>query len=91
MNGRSTAPDAARGTQRGGWAEVGTAPLKWLLRERVRLAQRVLEQTEMPVQRVAERASFNSTTALRRQFIEDRGNDSGEIPDDLSRRAGSGL
>ena len=51
-------------------AELGTTPLKWLQRERVRLAQRLLEQTEMPVQRIAERAGFGSAIALRRQFIE---------------------
>jgi transcriptional regulator GlxA family with amidase domain len=51
-------------------AELGTTPLKWLQRERVRLAQRLLEQTELPVQRIAERAGFGSAIALRRQFAE---------------------
>ena len=51
-------------------AELGTTPLKWLQRERVRLAQRLLEQTELPVQRIAERAGFGSAIALRRQFTE---------------------
>lgn len=51
-------------------AELGTTPLKWLQRERVRLAQRLLEQTELPVQRIAERAGFGSAIALRRQFME---------------------
>ena len=43
-------------------------PLDWLLQERVRLAQRLLEQTDLPVQRIAERAGFGSTVALRRHF-----------------------
>lgn len=49
-------------------AEFGTTPLEWLLAERVRLAQRLLEQTDLPVQRIAERAGFGSTIALRRHF-----------------------
>ena len=49
-------------------AEVGTTPLKWLQKERVRLAQRLLEQTELPVQRIAERVGFGSAITLRRQF-----------------------
>jgi transcriptional regulator GlxA family with amidase domain len=49
-------------------AELGTAPLKWLLAERVRLAQRLLEQTDLPVQRIAEKAGFGSSVALRRHF-----------------------
>lgn len=49
-------------------AELGIAPLRWLLQERVRLAQRMLEQTELPVQRIAERTGFGSAIALRRHF-----------------------
>jgi transcriptional regulator GlxA family with amidase domain len=49
-------------------AEFGTTPLRWLLQERVRLAQRLLEQTDLPVQRIAERAGFGSAIALRRHF-----------------------
>jgi transcriptional regulator GlxA family with amidase domain len=51
-------------------AEFGTTPLRWLLQERVRLAQRLLEQTDLPVQRIAERAGFGSAIALRRHFSE---------------------
>lgn len=54
-------------------AELGTTPLKWLQRERVRLAQRLLEQTELPVQRIAERAGFGSAITLRRQFADTLG------------------
>jgi transcriptional regulator GlxA family with amidase domain len=53
--------------------ELGTAPLKWLLGERVRLAQRLLEQTDLPVQRIAERAGFGSAIALRRHFTREVG------------------
>lgn len=48
--------------------EFGISPLKWLLQERVRLAQRLLEQTDMSVQRIAEKSGFGSAIALRRQF-----------------------
>lgn len=54
-------------------AELGTSPLRWLLRERVRLAQRLLEQTDLPVQRIAERAGFGSAIALRRHFTREAG------------------
>lgn len=54
-------------------SELGTAPLKWLLTERVRLAQRLLEQTDLPVQRVAERSGFGSPVALRRHFTREVG------------------
>jgi transcriptional regulator GlxA family with amidase domain len=54
-------------------SELGIAPLRWLLHERVRLAQRLLEQTELPVQRIAERAGFGSAIALRRHFTREVG------------------
>jgi transcriptional regulator GlxA family with amidase domain len=54
-------------------SEMGTAPLKWLLRERVRLAQRLLEQTDLPVERIAKKAGFGSTIALRRHFSREAG------------------
>src|SRR5690606_7693219 len=50
-------------------AELGTAPLRWLLHERVRLAQRLLEQTDLPVQRIAARGGFGSAISLRRHFV----------------------
>jgi transcriptional regulator GlxA family with amidase domain len=49
-------------------AEFGITPLRWVLKERVRLAQRLLEQSDLPVERIAERAGFGSAIALRRQF-----------------------
>jgi AraC family transcriptional regulator, transcriptional activator FtrA len=50
--------------------EFGITPLRWLLQERVRLAQRLLEQTDLTIQRIAERAGFGSAIALRRHFTE---------------------
>jgi AraC family transcriptional activator FtrA len=51
-------------------AEFGITPLRWLLEERVRLAQRLLEQTDLSIQRIAERAGFGSVVSLRRHFAE---------------------
>jgi transcriptional regulator GlxA family with amidase domain len=34
------------------------------------IAQRLLEQTDLPVQRIAERAGFGSAIALRRNFAQ---------------------
>lgn len=51
-------------------AEFGITPLRWLLQERVRLAQRLLEQSDLPVQRIAERAGFGSAISLRRHFAD---------------------
>lgn len=54
-------------------SELGIAPLRWLLSERVRLAQRLLEQTDLSVQRIAERAGFGSAISLRRHFARELG------------------
>jgi AraC family transcriptional regulator, transcriptional activator FtrA len=49
-------------------ATAGTTPMQWVLRQRVLLAQRLLETTDEPVDRVAELAGFGSTAALRQHF-----------------------
>lgn len=51
-------------------AEFGITPLRWLLQERVRLAQRLLEQTDLSIQRIAERTGLGSAVSLRRNFTE---------------------
>ncbi len=47
---------------------VGATPGEWLARERLRLAQRLLEQTADPVAVVARRAGYASAATLRAQF-----------------------
>jgi transcriptional regulator GlxA family with amidase domain len=47
---------------------TGSTVLHWLLTERLRLAQRLLEQTDQPIARVAELSGFRSTEALRHRF-----------------------
>lgn len=47
---------------------TGSSVLQWLLTERLHLAQRMLEQTDQPIERVAELAGFGSAEALRHHF-----------------------
>ncbi|MGN9846334.1 GlxA family transcriptional regulator [Nonomuraea sp. H19] len=47
---------------------LGTTPLQWLLQERVRLAQDLLETTDDPVESVARRTGFGNAANLRRHF-----------------------
>ena len=49
-------------------ASTGTTPHQWLLAQRVLLAQRLLESTDEPVERVAQRCGFASAAALRIHF-----------------------
>lgn len=48
--------------------ETGTTPAQWVLDQRTRAAQRLLETTDLPVEHVAASAGFGSTTALRTHF-----------------------
>jgi transcriptional regulator GlxA family with amidase domain len=47
---------------------VGMPPGEWLHRERLRLAQRLLERTEDPIEAVARRAGYDSAVTMRAQF-----------------------
>jgi AraC family transcriptional activator FtrA len=47
---------------------TGTTPHQWLLAQRLLLARRLLETTDVPVERVAEEAGFGSPAALRLHF-----------------------
>jgi transcriptional regulator GlxA family with amidase domain len=47
---------------------LGTTPLQWLLQERVRLAQELLETTDDTVESVAMRAGFGTAANLRHHF-----------------------
>lgn len=49
-------------------ALTGTTVQAWLVRERLALAQRLLETTEDPVERIAVAAGFGSDAALRQHF-----------------------
>ncbi|HEY2506160.1 MAG TPA: helix-turn-helix domain-containing protein [Streptosporangiaceae bacterium] len=47
---------------------TGTTPHKWLLTQRLALAQRLLETTSLPIDQVAASAGFGSPAAMRLQF-----------------------
>jgi len=49
-------------------AETGTTPLRWLLSRRVLEARRLLEQTDLSIDRVAWRAGFGTAASLREHF-----------------------
>ncbi|MFI5648245.1 GlxA family transcriptional regulator [Kitasatospora sp. NPDC051705] len=49
-------------------AATGTTPLRWLLDQRVLTAQRLLEETDLPVDTVATRCGFGSAVSLRPVF-----------------------
>ncbi|MFF4358297.1 GlxA family transcriptional regulator [Streptomyces sp. NPDC001604] len=50
--------------------ETGTTPYRWILRQRVLLAQRLLEGTDETVDAIAGRAGFGNAAALRHQFVQ---------------------
>jgi transcriptional regulator GlxA family with amidase domain len=49
-------------------AAVGVSPGEWLQQERLRLARRLLESTDHPLETVARRAGYSSSTTMRAQF-----------------------
>jgi transcriptional regulator GlxA family with amidase domain len=49
-------------------AETGTTPHDWLTNQRVLLARRLLEETPLSVEAVADRAGFGDAAALRHHF-----------------------
>jgi transcriptional regulator GlxA family with amidase domain len=49
-------------------ASTGTTPYQWVARERVRLAQRLLETTGLPVEVIARDCGLGSAANLRKQF-----------------------
>jgi AraC family transcriptional regulator, transcriptional activator FtrA len=49
-------------------ASTGTTPGQWILRERVRLAQRLLETTDLPVDVIARTSGFGTPDNLRKHF-----------------------
>jgi transcriptional regulator GlxA family with amidase domain len=49
-------------------AATGSTPGRWLQAQRVQLAQRLLEATDLPVHRVAERSGLGTSANLRRRF-----------------------
>ncbi|MET0133761.1 MAG: helix-turn-helix domain-containing protein [Kibdelosporangium sp.] len=48
--------------------QLGTSPRNWLHQQRLHLARRLLETTDLPIPLVAERAGYGSANALRAHF-----------------------
>jgi transcriptional regulator GlxA family with amidase domain len=48
--------------------ETGTTPMQWVTDQRVLFARRLLEETELDVDRVADRSGFGTATLLRHHF-----------------------
>jgi transcriptional regulator GlxA family with amidase domain len=49
-------------------AATGTTPLQWLLRQRILLAQQLLERSDVAIEVIATRCGFGSAAALRTHF-----------------------
>jgi AraC family transcriptional activator FtrA len=47
---------------------TGTTPLRWLIHQRVSAAQRLLETTDLPVERIATECGFGTAASLRAHF-----------------------
>lgn len=54
-------------------AALGTSPLRWLLAERIRRAQELLETTDEPIERVSELVGFGRASSLREHFLRTTG------------------
>jgi transcriptional regulator GlxA family with amidase domain len=62
-------------------AVTGTSPLRWLLTQRVRRAQELLETSDLSVEQVASRTGMGTATTLRRHFNQQLG-----VPPETYRR-----
>ncbi|MBO0812453.1 MAG: helix-turn-helix domain-containing protein [Microlunatus sp.] len=49
-------------------AETGTTPHRWITQQRILLARRLLEETDLAVEEIADRVGFNSAVVLRDHF-----------------------
>ncbi|HWC81060.1 MAG TPA: helix-turn-helix domain-containing protein [Pseudonocardiaceae bacterium] len=49
-------------------AEVGVSPAQWLTQQRLERARQLLEETDLPVDRVAEQAGFGTAVSLRQHL-----------------------
>ena len=49
-------------------ASTGTTPYQWLIRQRIQLAQRLLETSDLPIDSVAQRSGFSTGANLRKHF-----------------------
>lgn len=50
-------------------AETGTTPAAWLNRQRLSLAQQLLEQSDLPLEAIAARTGFGTAAVMRHHFV----------------------
>jgi AraC family transcriptional regulator, transcriptional activator FtrA len=62
-------------------AVAGTGPLRWLLTQRVRRAQELLELSDLSIEQIAARTGMGTATTLRRHFSQQLG-----VPPETYRR-----
>ncbi len=62
-------------------AVTGTSPLRWLVNERLRRAQELLETSDLSVEQIAARTGMGTATTLRRHFNQQLG-----VPPETYRR-----
>jgi transcriptional regulator GlxA family with amidase domain len=53
--------------------ETGTTPYTWVIAQRVRAAEELLEGSDQPVERIAEDVGFGNAATLRHHFARARG------------------
>ncbi len=51
-------------------AALGTTPYRWITRQRLQLAQRLLETTNLSVEAIAEASGFATAANLRARFLD---------------------
>lgn len=66
-------------------AATGVSPLRWLLTQRVRRAQELLETSDLSVEQIATRTGMGNATTLRRHFSQQLG-----VPPETYRRTFTG-
>ena len=49
-------------------AATGTTPYQWLIHQRIQLAQRLLETSDLPIDSVADKSGFSTAANLRKHF-----------------------
>lgn len=71
-------------------AALGTTPLQWLLAQRIRLAQQLLESTDHPIDQIAERSGLGTPGNLRHQFTRALGTSPGRYRQRFRRSGADG-
>jgi transcriptional regulator GlxA family with amidase domain len=49
-------------------SSIGTTPYQWLIQQRIQLAQRLLETSDLPIDSIAQKSGFSTGANLRKHF-----------------------